>query len=81
MAEIGYNVRNIAIRVRVLLSFIDQMQVELSKLILSTVVGTRGVPLPVHNIIVAVEQTIPNLQRKWTRFSNNRRVYARPSII
>ena len=73
MAEIG-SVRNIAIRVRVLLSIIDRMQVELSKL---TVVGTRGVPLPVHIIIVAVEQTIPDLQKKWTRFGDNRRVYAR----
>ena len=36
------------------------------------VVGTRGVPLPVHNIIVAVEQTIPDLQKKWTRFGDNR---------
>ena len=33
VAEIS-NVRNIAIQVRVLLSFIDRMQVELSKLIL-----------------------------------------------
>ena len=74
MAEIGSNVRNIAIRVRVLLSHIDRAQVELSKLIL---VGTRGVPLPVHNIIVAVAQTIPDLQKKWTRFGDNRRVYAK----
>ena len=29
-----------------------------------------------HNIIVAVEQTISDLQRKWTRFGDNRRVYA-----
>ena len=42
----------------------------------TAVVGTRGVPLPVHNIIVAVEQTIPDLQKKWTRFGDNRRVYA-----
>ena len=77
MAEIGSNVHNIAIRVRVLLSFIDRMQVELSKLANTAVVGTRGVPLPVYNIIVAVEQTIPDLQKKWTRFVNNRRVYAR----
>ena len=34
----------------------------------TAVVGTRGVPLPVHNIIVAVAQTIPDLQKKWTRF-------------
>ena len=36
-----------------------------------------------HNIIVAVEQTIPDLQKKWTRFGDNRRVYAKyltPSI-
>ena len=39
-------------------------------------VGTCGVPLPVHNIIVAVEQMIPDLQKKWTRFGDNRRVYA-----
>ena len=45
------------------------------------VVGTRGVPLPVHNIIVAVEQTIPDLQKKWTRFGDNRRVYAISVII
>ena len=42
----------------------------------TAVVGTRGVPLPVHNIIVAVEQTIPDLQKKWTRFGDKRRVYA-----
>ena len=42
----------------------------------TAVVGTRGVPLPVHNIIVAVAQMIPDLQKKWTRFGNNRRVYA-----
>ena len=42
----------------------------------TAVVGTHGVPLPVHNIIMAVEQTIPDLQKKWTRFGNNRRVYA-----
>ena len=29
-----------------------------------------------HNIIVAVEQMIPDLQKKWTRFGDNRRVYA-----
>ena len=75
MAEIGSNVRNIAIRVRILLSFIDRMQVKLSKLICTAVVGTHGVPLPVHNIIVAVEQTISDLQKKWTRFGDNRRVY------
>ena len=75
MAEIGSNVRNIAIRVRVLLSFIDRMQVELSQ-VNTAVVGTRGVPLPVHNIIMAVEQMIPDLQKKWTRFGDNRRVYA-----
>ena len=61
MAEIGSNVRNIAIRVRVLLSFIDRMQ---ALQVNTAVVGTRGVPLPVHNIIVAVEQTIPDLQKK-----------------
>ena len=38
----------------------------------TAVVGTRGVPLPVHNIIVAIEQTIPDLQKKWTRFGDNR---------
>ena len=38
----------------------------------TAVVGTRGVPLPVHNIIVAGEQTIPDLQKKWTRFGDNR---------
>ena len=27
----------------------------------TAIVGTHGVPLPVHNIIVAVEQTIPDL--------------------
>ena len=32
------------------------------------VVDIRGVPLPVHNITVAVEQTIQDLQKKWTRF-------------
>ena len=42
----------------------------------TAVVGTHGVPLPVHNIIVAVAQTIPDLQKKWTRFGDNRRVYA-----
>ena len=47
----------------------------------TAVVGTRGVPLPVHNIIVAVEQTIPDLQKKWTRFGNNRLVYAIPLDI
>ena len=76
MAEISSNVHNIAIRVRVLLSFIDRMQVDRSKLHNTAVVGTHGVPLPVHNIIVAVEQAIPDLQNIWTRFSDNRRVYA-----
>ena len=42
----------------------------------TAVAGTQGVPLPVHNIIVAVEQTIPDLQKKWTRFGDNKRVYA-----
>ena len=41
----------------------------------TAVVGTHGVPLSVHNIIVAVEQMIPDLQKKWTRFGDKRRVY------
>ena len=42
----------------------------------TAVVGNHGVPLPVHNIVVAVAQMIPDLQKKWTRFGDNRRVYA-----
>ena len=30
----------------------------------TAVAGTHGVPLPVHNKIVAVEQMIPDLQKK-----------------
>ena len=76
MAEIGSNVRNIAIRVRVLLS-VYRSNAGRAIQVNTAVVGTRGVPLPVHNIIVAVEPTIPDLQKKWTRFGDNRRVYAK----
>ena len=34
-----------------------------------------------HNIIVAVEQTIPDLQKKWTRFGDNRPVYSKSRSI
>ena len=34
-----------------------------------------------HNIIVAVEQMIPDLQNKWTRFGDIRRVYATIDIL
>ena len=74
MAEIRSNVRNIAIRVLVLLSF--RLNAGRALQLNTAVVGTRGVPLPVDNIIVAVAQMILDLQKKWTRFGNNRRVYA-----